>query len=155
MFDLAVSPTDPDVVVAVTRYDLRAIGRHGIYRSADGGDTWTLVHQFPQLPMAAGRIIWAPDDGSLVMAAWGTSVAISTDAGVTFQDRFPWGAGSGLAYHVSTHSAPSAGRSIYALGNGQVWLSRNVGVDWTPFPFSPSLQEARPRRPWETRPASW
>src|SRR5258705_253580 len=46
VFDLAVSPVDSNVVVAVTRYDVRSAPRHGIYRSIDGGISWTLVHQF-------------------------------------------------------------------------------------------------------------
>ena len=101
VFDLAVSPNDPDLLVAVTRYDLRMTGLHGIYRSSDGGESWALVHQFPNLPTKAGQILWSADDGTLVVAAWGTSIAISQDAGASFNDFTPWTPGGGSAYHIA------------------------------------------------------
>jgi len=134
VYDLAVSPADQDVLVAVTRYDLRKTPLHGIYRSSDGGESWTLVHQFPGLPTSAGQIVWAADDGNLVIAAWGTSVAFSHNAGVNFSDVFPWGSGNGQAFHVAMSPSVSGARVVYALGNSQLWSSRNDGVDWLPFP---------------------
>lgn len=136
VFDLAVSPTDRELLVAVTRYDLRKPGLHGIYRSIDGGDSWTMVHQFPGLPDSAGQIVWAPDDDNFIVAAWGTSVAISRDAGVTFTDVFPWGnPGDGVAYHVAMGPLISGTRLVYALGNNRVWYSPDIGHTWFADPL--------------------
>jgi hypothetical protein len=129
-------------VVAVTRYDIREPGLQGIYRSTDGSASWTLVHQFPNLPVRAGQIVWEPGNPSLVIAAWGTSVAISIDAGVTFTDVFPWGITSGAAYHVALGLS---GRLIYVLGNqpvSTVWNSRNIGTTWTASPPVPMVAGA-------------
>src|SRR5216683_1972450 len=74
VYDLAVSPVDSNIVLAVTRYDLQTASRHGIYRSTDGGASWTLVHQFPGLPEQAGQIVWSPGNPRTIYAAWGSSV---------------------------------------------------------------------------------
>jgi len=131
VFDLAVSPVDSNVVVAVTRYDVRSAPRHGIYRSIDGGVSWTLVHQFPALPTQAGQIVWPRDDPRTVYAAWGTSVAISRDSGATFTDTMPWGAQSGVAYHLAVGLSLAAVGPVYALGNNQIWVSFDRGTTWT------------------------
>ena len=131
VFDLAVSPVDSNVVLAVTRYDLRTAPRHGIYRSTDGGSSWTLVHQFPGLPVQAGQIVWPRADPRTVYAAWGSSVAISRDGGATFTDSMPWGSQSGVAYHVAVAVSRPSVAPVYALGNNQIWVSFDRGDTWT------------------------
>jgi hypothetical protein len=130
VYDLAVSPVDPDVVLAITRYDLRSMPRHGIYRSTDGGKTWTLVHQFPGLPRRAGQAVWASRDE--VYAAWGTSLAISHDGGASFVDSVPWGLGAGAAYHVAVEVGESRSTRVYALGDDRIWVSLDGGRSWQP-----------------------
>jgi photosystem II stability/assembly factor-like uncharacterized protein len=134
VFDLAVSPNDPDLLIAVTRYDLRVTGLHGIYRSSDGGESWALVHQFPELPTKAGQILWSADDGTLVVVAWGTSIAISQDAGASFNDFTPWAPGGGSAYHIAIGHNPDGSVSIFALGDSQLWFTSNRGASWALFP---------------------
>lgn len=124
VYDVAVSPVDPDVVLAVTRYDLRSVPRQGIYRSTDGGNRWVLVHQFPQFPTRAGQLVWTNRDA--VYAAWGSSIAISRDGGASFIDSIPWGSESGAAYHVVGED----GKRVYALGNSRMWVSLDGGSSW-------------------------
>jgi hypothetical protein len=131
VFDLAVSPADSNLIVAITRYDLRATPRHGIYRSTDGGASWALVHQFPGLPTQAGQVIWPRDDPRTIFAAWGSSVAISRDSGATFTDTMPWGSQSGAAFHVAVGLALASVGPLYALGNSRIWVSLDRGITWT------------------------
>src|SRR6266536_22865 len=67
--DIAVSPVDPQTILVITRND-RASSDHGIWRSADGGGTWTSVHQFlvpgSTSPPAAGQLAWVAGRGRLV-----------------------------------------------------------------------------------------
>src|SRR5215472_18106608 len=43
VYDLAASPTDPDVVLAAARDGQFNTNRDGIYRSLDGGHSWELA----------------------------------------------------------------------------------------------------------------
>ncbi len=58
-------------VLAIARSD-REIEDAGIWRSTDGGGTWSPVHSFPRPgggPPAAGQLVWAPGTAHLVFAA--------------------------------------------------------------------------------------
>ncbi len=75
---------DEAIVLAVVRDD-RESDDAGVWRSTDGGSTWTRVHAFPQPPgsgalTTAGELAWAPGSATLVYAAGGTSLAVSRDA---------------------------------------------------------------------------
>ena len=72
--DIAVSPADPDVVLATTE--------QGLARSSDGGRTFSAVAGAPRLLLVAwpvtGLLIGATDDGRVVS---------SSDGGRTWADR--------------------------------------------------------------------
>ncbi len=68
VLDIALSPGDPDRVYAGTT--------EGVYRSIDGGGTWTLVH--PE-PMAVDLLV--PSAGDTVLASCG-NLGIPGDAGI-------------------------------------------------------------------------
>jgi hypothetical protein len=72
LIDFAVSPQDPDLIVASAR--------NGLVRSSDGGRTWTPVSD-------AGYVVldWA-GTGLFGLAADGTA-AVSQDAGTSWQSR--------------------------------------------------------------------
>ena len=61
-------------------------GVSGIWRSPDGGSTWTQVHKFPGGLKSVGQLVWALGSDHLVYAAGGSSLAISRDAG---KPQFP------------------------------------------------------------------
>ena len=74
-------------VLAIARSD-REIEDAGIWRSTDGGGTWSPVHSFPRPgggPPAAGQLVWVPGTAHLVFAAGENSLAVSRDAGATWQ----------------------------------------------------------------------
>ena len=74
MLDFAVSPQDPDVLLATTESGLRS--------SSDGGRTWAPVSQAPQLAVLA----WDDADEVLGVAQDGL-VHASTDGGATWSRR--------------------------------------------------------------------
>lgn len=140
IFDLAASPADPNVVLVSALDSEYADGRDGIYRTTDGGATWTLV-----LPaVSTCNIVFAPDDPQLVYAvtteatgivvgrsgiASGSSgvVAISQNGGAKWTKKF---VGSSL-WHVAVGPLePDGKRRVYGLGDGVVWYSTNGGQTW-------------------------
>ncbi len=72
--DFAVSPTDPDVVLATTE--------RGLARSEDGGRTWNTVAGAPTFAVLA----W-PSAASLYGVTPGGTVARSADGGATWRAR--------------------------------------------------------------------
>jgi uncharacterized repeat protein (TIGR01451 family) len=149
IFDLAVSPhpENGDLVLAATAGDTRVPleSKNGIYRSTDGGRSWTLVHQFryneqtceadpdkkfPALPV--GQIVFAPGDSNLVYAAGGCAIAVSNDGGQHWVDRpIKQGTTVGTVWHVAV-APPDENfiRRIYAAGPDQNWYSQNEGNTW-------------------------
>ena len=159
VFDLAVSPANPDVVLAGVEADAHTPAENGVYRSEDGGGSWALVERFDcssggQVP----QVVFAPDDPNLVYAAGGCAVGISGDGGRTWSEKvlpvqspFP-GAVQAAAWHVAVgpfeppvateHPAavgfpggPAGGvlgvRRVYALGSNQMFYSIDGGQSWT------------------------
>jgi photosystem II stability/assembly factor-like uncharacterized protein len=135
VLDIAVSPLDWHTVLAITKYDRESTDA-GIWRSSDGGNNWTLVHQFPPFPpnAAVGQLIWAPGSDTTVYAAGGSALAVSNDGGATFQDVFPWGGGpSKNVNHVAVSRTTPAAQTraiVYALGSGVMFVSSDGGTTW-------------------------
>lgn len=120
---IAVSPVDPDLVLAAGRAGQFATSRDGLYRSVDGGATWSVV-----LQAAVSQVAFAPDDSSLVFAAaGGKGVAVSADAGANWTVH----AVSGVAHHVAAAPEEAPGvRWVYAAGDNRIFASANGGVSW-------------------------
>lgn len=137
IFDLTASPTDANLVLASALDSQYADGRDGVYRTTDGGETWTLVMK-SAVPC---NIDFAPDDPQLVYAVttqltsatpprtFGV-VATSRDAGASWTthslqlDTTLW--------HVAAGPMEGDGtRRVYALGDKVVWYSRDAGHTWT------------------------
>ena len=130
VFDVATSPADPDVVLVAALDSQFVDGRDGVYRSVDGGASWTLVLEGsspfnvvfapddPQLAFAVGRIPTFPSRGL---------VAISRDAGATWRQTT---VGSSL-WHVAVAPQEAGGvRRVYAVGDSVIWHSRDGGQTW-------------------------
>lgn len=132
--DVAVSPADPRLVLAATGNDNRNPSRSGIYRSTDGGATWTRVHQFTcgNQVQPATQVIFAPDDPTTLYAAGGCAIAISNDSGATWTDvTLPGTEAWARAWHVAVSPLlPGDVRRGFACGSGNLWYSPDSGQHW-------------------------
>jgi hypothetical protein len=133
VYDLAVCPTDPNIVLAATGRDIRVPDQSGIYRSNDGGVNWTRVRAFK----VTGQIS-ATDEPSLFFAAGGVALVKSIDFGVTWSDvPLPlFTSGTDQVWHVVAGPKPEATRRIYALGT-RLWFTVDGGANWQVDPNFP------------------
>ena len=145
---LLVDPQDPDLVLAATRgIDHRQGGARGVFRSTDGGRTWTMVLN-AQPESGATYLSWAIDDPRVIFAtvtqtylAPGvpsrslfdhprpTSLYKSSDEGLTWaklkgRDQ-PELLGE-TAVAVGTHA-----RRVYLLNRAGLYRSDDVGASWS------------------------
>jgi hypothetical protein len=138
IFDLATSPADANVVLASALDSQFVDGRDGIYRSEDGGATWTLVLKSTSKPTKPFNVVFAPDDPELVLATSTVFrpnlptlgiVAISRDGGKTWMTR-SLGNWTSL-WHIAVAPLEAGGRRrVYAVGDGVIWHSANGGQTW-------------------------
>jgi len=146
--DVSIDPTDTDRVYA-SIWQRQSLGttwyiggtESGIYRSLDGGDTWTKLTN--GLPAAAGRIglsaapsragaVWAN-----VVAVNGASVGIyqSVDGGDSWTLRNTPGFSSFSYYFSQIRVDPSNFKRVYALDQ-QLWLSTDNAASFSPVATS-------------------
>ncbi|MCK5942609.1 MAG: PDZ domain-containing protein, partial [Planctomycetes bacterium] len=98
----------------------------GIYKSTDGGDSWTRINTLNPRPMYYSQIRIDPSNSDNIMVL-GTSLYRSTDGGKTF-DR---GAGSGM--HVDHHAEwidPNNGDHIIHGCDGGIYVTWDAGKNW-------------------------
>jgi photosystem II stability/assembly factor-like uncharacterized protein len=150
IWSLAVSPSDGNVLLAV---DQSAAGI-GLYRSADGGNTWNRVVA-PETTGNGYQVLFDPTNGSIAYASLDT-VYKSTDGGDT------WAAANGTGSNVLPAGsyiwlaiAPSSPSTLYA-GTGAepssgTYMYKTVdgGQNWTPlvFPWWSSIVLVDPTNP--------
>jgi len=117
-------------VLAMARRD-RQFQDAGIWRSTDGGGTWSLVYPFPRpngaLP-ASGQLVWAVGTNHLVLAADGNRLAVSANGGATWQTlNVP-------ATHVAVAATPAGTLNpptVYALASNAIRVTFDGGMTWT------------------------
>jgi uncharacterized protein (TIGR03437 family) len=132
--DLAVSPRIPEEVVVATTT--------GVWRSADGGASWSGLNQFlPNLPIsrlyavpggthgirlalqaqAPAEVEWAPGE----KAAW----KATDDADVVRDATLATAASRSL--NATITAVALSGNSLYAgSADGQLWVSNDKGASW-------------------------
>ncbi len=136
--DLAVSPQDPDVIVVANAF--------GVWRSADGGVSWTgLNDALPNLP--AKRLLALPQGSHGVTAAVDGAGAIEWPPG----ERQAWQPASGEAASregvlrnsasaslgAEISAAVAAGDTVYAGSvDGRLWTSPDQGRTWIASPHT-------------------
>ncbi len=121
---LAISPRFAD-----DRTVLAGTEEHGLLRSTDGGQTWTVV---PGLEEQGVMALAVTPDGDQVAAATGDGVALSTDGGATWQTiAFESGPALALAWAPGeagptlVAGVPQSG--VYRL-SGSTWEVANAGL---------------------------
>ncbi|MCR9245170.1 MAG: PDZ domain-containing protein [bacterium] len=98
----------------------------GVYKSTDGGDSWTRVNTLNPRPMYYSQIRIDPSNADNVMVL-GTSLYRSTDGGKSF-DR---GAGRGM--HVDHHAEwidPNNGDHIIHGCDGGIYVTHDACKNW-------------------------
>ncbi len=98
----------------------------GVYKSTDGGESWTRVNTLNPRPMYYSQIRIDPSNSDNVMVL-GTSLYRSTDGGKSF-DR---GAGNGM--HVDHHAEwidPADGDHIIHGCDGGIYVTWDAGENW-------------------------
>jgi hypothetical protein len=127
---LAIHPAQPQVLLAALTHNDRRSG--GIYRSTDGGATWTRVALLKALdiafdPNTPANALAGLDDGGL---------AYSRDAGVTWTRTgtliaSPSGRGDTARAEIAfARSQPGAVYASIDNDKGEVWRSNDAGVTW-------------------------
>ncbi len=122
MFAPAISPHDPNLLFV-------ASDMGGVYRSADGGGTWTMIDK-RQLREAAGcPVVFHPRDARVVYAAVKDWLETSADQGVTWTvlcANPPWGAAPCTALEVDEDDvelmfAGSSEAAYRSVDGGRTW----------------------------------
>ncbi len=147
VLDVAVSPENPQIVLAATGSDHRVASRAGLYRSTDGGATWERKETFVQLGevLPVSQVTFAPDDPNLVFAAGGSGLSVSTDGGENWDSILTARPGEQI-WHLAVSEADSGGRrSLAALGPRSLWYAPDVRI---PARGSGSVS-------WCREPAAW
>jgi hypothetical protein len=139
IYDVLISPANPDIVFAAVGPDARNPAASGVWRSADGGATWARVHQFVSggVIQQANCLSMPPNSANIVFCAGGTSVARSTDGGVTWTDLFPQ-LPNERVWYVAANRVLGAALKVYAVGS-RVWMSNDGGNRWFADPKPLSL----------------
>ncbi|HEY6854554.1 MAG TPA: hypothetical protein VI139_09905, partial [Gemmatimonadales bacterium] len=124
---LAVHPAQPQVLLAgVTNNDFQG---GGIYRSTDGGATWSKVSNVRALDLAfdpnnPANAVAGPDDGTILY---------SRDGGLTWQHTAALAPGATTRTRAEIAFSRSQAGLVYASFDnhkGEVWRSSDAGATW-------------------------
>jgi photosystem II stability/assembly factor-like uncharacterized protein len=125
---LAMDPTNPNVIYAGTgegEYNFDAIQGAGIFKTSDGGNTWTqLAATANPNYQYVNRLAISPTNSLVILAATRNGIFRSADGGVSWsQPSFT--EMLDIAFH------PTNGSKAIASGyNGQAFYSTNAGQTW-------------------------
>ena len=139
---VAIHPTNGSILLAATA-DMNH--KSYIYRSADGGTSWSLVYSASTIGLTpAWNQLWSPsfdpnNGNNVILGDNYGGVVLSTDAGLTWPTRVNVAGAVVAGARVEVEYAKSAAGTIYAsvdnsprvAGSGQIWKSINSGLNWT------------------------
>ncbi len=146
--DLAIHPTNPRILyLAISRVDEPGNRPAGLYRSMDGGNTWSQIFIGPFDPgryphFKIGVTHAEPQTiylyaGGFIGNSFSTHVEVSTDGGMTWEDRGETKLETGfdatyLAVNPANASELYVGhRDLYkSVDGGRTWA--NLSLNWTP-----------------------
>jgi photosystem II stability/assembly factor-like uncharacterized protein len=153
---LAVSPSNPDVVYAFLDNQEPKPGRRfrdikgaEIYRSNDGGETWTKTHRYYldevnfTYGYYFGNIRVAPDNEDVIYVL-GVPLVKSTDGGITFKDASHLGRGGIMGdVHMDMHALwinPKNPRHLLLGNDGCLNISYDEAATWQKIDNIPLAQ---------------
>jgi photosystem II stability/assembly factor-like uncharacterized protein len=127
--DVAIDPRDPDRLYAATWQRQRTVAAYmgggpesGLYRSTDGGETWTkLTEGLPEGPMGKIGIAISPQNPDVVYAAIELerrqgAVYRSADRGASWEKRSATvSGGTGPHYYQELYASPHAFDRLYLV----------------------------------------
>lgn len=133
---ILIDPESPTTMIATCT----AGSNQGVYRSADGGNTWGRVTTIPQLPFTRASVSAADGTGvrRYYVVAEGTSATtparlfVSSDRGATWAERtIPVNAGSYSLIDVSASPTNPTGVYLLVCTEREVHESADAGLTWT------------------------
>ncbi len=155
---ILVDPKDPKrVVVAVLGNPFGDSTERGIYRSTDGGATWSKTLYLS--PDSGGIDLAAtPDDGTLFAAMWEfrrtpwssnsggphDGLFVSHDFGATWHAVHGNGFPDGTLGRIAVAIAPSQPKRVYAIvqnAHGLLYISTDGGTSWHAGSSDPLIDE--------------
>lgn len=125
---MALDPTDPNTLYAGTGEGFGngdAIRGAGIFKSSDGGITYTQLTTYAQ-QNDINRLSICPTNHLVLLTATGNGIWRSTNGGTNWTETLTNGTVKQVAYH------PTDGSRAIASFNGMVSYSTNGGLTWTP-----------------------
>lgn len=131
ILSLAVHPANPDIVYAGTP--------QGLFRTTDGGGTWTRL-----LAAEVRSVAIDPDDPTRVYATQGRNLYVSRDSGAHWH-LLLFGSTPGLHSRRldGVAVAPSDPRWMAAIDWRQIFISSDGGATWQAVPRPPQMSRLR------------
>ena len=129
MIDIDIQASNPDIMVAAIEADENlpeGVPGSGVYRSDDGGDSWTFLLKHAVRPFYHGQICIDPiDDNNIYVVSRGAM--LSTDGGKSFKVR-EWRADGGDDHDMWI--SPQDPKIIYLATDQGLKLSNDQGKTW-------------------------
>lgn len=130
---LAMAPSNSAVLYASVSHKLN-YSLVGLYKTTDGGATWTLQSSSTNYLGGQGwysNAIAVDPSNSNTIVVGGLDVYSSTDGGVTLTQRSVWYTGNtNMFSHADIHYLGYGGAALYCGSDGGVYQSFNNGQNW-------------------------
>lgn len=127
---LAVAPSSPSRLYALISSRVPFGGLLGLYRTTNGGTSWTRLHNAPATLFGGNNQGWydiavavSPTDPALVLIG-GVDLYRSANGGNS------WTNVSGSVLHPDQHAVAFGPGVVYAGNDGGVWRSTTGGTSW-------------------------
>ncbi len=133
---LAFDPADPSIIYYGTgenNYCMNCLWGHGLFKSTDGGNTWTQIATQNQTSFFISRILIRPDDRNTLIVAGYNGITISTDGGSTWSRPLPNVRITSLVMRSDNPDVLFAG-----VFNEGLYMSTDGGYTWNPVPELPT-----------------
>ncbi|HMT11250.1 MAG TPA: hypothetical protein PKA39_06460, partial [Ignavibacteria bacterium] len=126
---LAMAPSNPQIIFASIANSSGALV--GLYRTTDGGNTWTSQSTTPNYLGSQGwydnAVTVHPTDPNIVVAG-GLDLYVSTNGGSTLVQKSQWATSSSQNMtHADIHRLAYNGTVLYCMSDGGVYKSSNNG----------------------------